>query len=36
MIFIDGISCINETRKVLYKNIIKQRYDIIEKVYKKL
>ena len=36
MIFIDGISCINETRKVFYKNIIKQRYDIIEKVYKKL
>lgn len=36
MIFIDGISCINETRKVFYKNIIKQRYDIIEKVYEKL
>lgn len=36
MIFIDGISCINETRKVFYKNIIKQRYDMIEKVYKKL
>ena len=36
MIFIDEISCINETRKVFYKNIIKQRYDIIEKVYKKL
>lgn len=36
MIFIDGISCINEIRKVFYKNIIKQRYDIIEKVYKKL
>lgn len=36
MIFMDGISCINETRKVFYKNIIKQRYDIIEKVYKKL
>ena len=36
MIFIDGISCINETRKEFYKNIIKQRYDMIEKVYKKL
>lgn len=36
MIFIDEISCINETRKEFYKNIIKQRYDIIEKVYKKL
>lgn len=36
MIFIDEISCINETRKEFYKNIIKQRYDMIEKVYKKL
>lgn len=36
MIFIDEISCINETRKEFYKNIIKQRYDIIEKVYEKL
>lgn len=36
MIFIDGISCINEKRKEFYRNIIKQRYDIIEKVYKKL
>lgn len=36
MIFIDGISCINEIRKMFYKNIIKQRYDIIEKIYKKL
>lgn len=36
MIFIDEISCINETRKEFYKNIIKQRYDMIEKIYKKL
>lgn len=36
MMFIEDISCINETRKVFYKNIIKQRYDIIQKVYKKL
>lgn len=36
MMFIEDISCIKETRKVFYKNIIKQRYDIIEKVYKKL
>ncbi len=34
--FIDDIECISNIRKDFYKEIIKQRYDILEKVYKSI
>ena len=34
--FIDSIECMSDIRKNFYKNIIKQRYDIIKKVYENI
>ena len=34
--FIDDIECISNIRKDFYKKIIKQRYDILEKVYESI
>ena len=34
--FIDNIECISDIRKEFYKNIIKQRYEIIKKIYENI
>ena len=34
--FIDNIECITNIRKEFYKEIIAQRYDILQKTYKEL
>ena len=34
--FIDGIECLNNSRKEFYKNIISYRYNIIKDIYTKL
>ncbi len=34
--FIDNITCMSDTRKEFYKELIKQRYGIIEEVYNKI
>ena len=31
--FIDNIECISNIRKEFYKNILEQRYNILEKIY---
>ena len=31
--FIDNIECISDIRKEFYKNILEQRYNILEKIY---